>query len=397
MFPTGNIGRITRKFPRIDLLFLLSFSSMQTDVFLIGAGQTRFGEWWDKSLKDLMSEATDAAMETAPCSALDVDFVIVANMLGESVSGQAHLGAIASALLPHRPPALRVEAACASGSVALHTACALLESGRAETVLVIGAEKMTDSPAEEIATGLMGAAESELDAPSGLTFPGIFGLIARRYMYEYGLTREDLNLVSARHHRNAVTNPFAQFRSEIPAESIGASPLVADPLRLLDCSPVSDGAAACLLSTKHKSPFRIAASQVSTDTVSITERPLLTSFAATKDSATRALEEAGIDHDDISHLELHDCFSIAALLSLEDMGFAEPGQGIRWYRSEEAMTVNGSGGLKACGHPVAATGVKQLIDIRKQLNASGKRFGMAHNFGGAGATCSIHILEHAHS
>src|SRR3989339_1260978 len=156
MFPTGNIGRITRKFPRIDLLFLLSFSSMQTDVFLIGAGQTRFGEWWDKSLKDLMSEATDAAMETAPCSALDVDFVIVANMLGESVSGQAHLGAIASALLPHRPPALRVEAACASGSVAIHTALSLLESGRAENVLVIGVEKMTDVSTSEIAAALMG-------------------------------------------------------------------------------------------------------------------------------------------------------------------------------------------------------------------------------------------------
>src|SRR3989339_729666 len=315
---------------------------MQKELSLVGIGQTKFGEWWGKSLSSLMEEAVDAAIASAPCSALDIDFIVVANMLGESTSGQAHLGALAASLLPHHPPAIRVEAACASGSVALHTACALLESGRAETVLVIGAEKMTDSPAEEIATGLMGAAESELDAPSGLTFPGIFGLIARRYMHEFGLTREDLNLVSARHHRNAIANPFAQFRSEISTESIGASPLVADPLRLLDCSPVSDGAAACLLSTKHKSPFRIAASQVSTDTVSITERPLLTSFAATKDSATRALEEAGIDHADISHLELHDCFSIAALLSLEDMGFAEPGQGIRWYRSEEAMTVNGS-------------------------------------------------------
>lgn len=370
---------------------------MQTDVYLIGAGQTKFGEWWNKSLKDLMSEATDAAMETAPCSALDIDFIVVANMLGEALSGQAHLGAIASALLPHRPPAIRVEAACASGSIALHTACALLESGRAQTVLVIGAEKMTDASSDEIATGLMGAAESELDAPSGLTFPGLFGLIAQRYMYEFGLSRADLNLVSARHHRNAVKNPFAQFRQEISAEQIGLSPLVADPLRLLDCSPVSDGAAACVLSTKHTSLFRLAASQVSTDTVSITQRPLLTSFAATKDASSRAFEEAGIEQKDIAHLELHDCFSIAALLSLEDMGFAEPGDGIRWYQQEEAMTINGSGGLKACGHPVAATGIKQFIDIRKQLESSGKRYGLAHNFGGAGATCAVHILEHAHA
>ncbi|MDD5623713.1 MAG: beta-ketoacyl synthase N-terminal-like domain-containing protein, partial [Candidatus Peribacteraceae bacterium] len=331
------------------------------------------------------------------CSALDVDFIVVANMLAESVSGQAHLGAIASSFLPHRPPAIRVEAACASGSVAVHTACALLESGRAETVLVLGAEKMTDVPGDEIATALMGAADAELDAPSGLTFPGIFGLVAKRYMYEFGLTREELNRVSARHHRNALKNPFAQFRQEIPEEQIGLSPLVADPLRLLDCSPVSDGAAACILSTKFTSDLRIAASQVSTDSVSITERPTLTSFAATKDSSVRAYEEAHIDPTDVSHLELHDCFSIAALLALEDLGFAAPGKGIHWYQSEGTMTVNGSGGLKACGHPVAATGVKQIIDVSKQLRASGKRWGMAHNFGGVGATCSIHLLEHAHA
>jgi len=136
---------------------------------------------------------------------------------------------------------------------------------------------------------------------------------------------------------------------------------------------------------------------VSTDTVSITDRPTLTSFAATKDAAVRAFEEAAIEPADIAHLELHDCFSIAALLSLEDLGFAEPGTGIHWYDREHAMTVNRSGGLKACGHPVAATGVKQLIDIGKQLTSSRKRWGMAHNFGGAGATCSVHILEHAHA
>jgi acetyl-CoA C-acetyltransferase len=281
--------------------------------------------------------------------------------------------------------------------VAVHTACALLESGRAETVLVLGAEKMTDVPPEEITTGLMGAADSEKDAPSGLTFPGIFGLIACQYMHEYGLTRGKLNLVSAQHHTNAVENPFAQFRQKVTPEQIEASALVADPLRLLDCSPVSDGAAACLLSTKHRSDLAIAASQVSTDTVSVTDRLTLTSFAATKDAAVRAFEEAHIEPNDIAHLELHDCFSIAALIALEDLGFAEPGTGIRWYEHPQEMTVNASGGLKACGHPVAATGVKQIVDIGKQLRSSGKRFGLAHNFGGAGATCAVHILKHENS
>lgn len=367
---------------------------MQKDIALIGTGQTRFGEWWEKSLFTLVEEAVDNAITSAPCSALDIDFIIVANMLGEAVNGQAHLGASVSSLLPHRPPAIRVEAACASGSVAVHTACALLESGRAETVLVVGAEKMTDAPADEIAAALMSAADSEKDAPCGLTFPGIFGIIAQRYMHEFGLTRERLNLVSARHHCNAVKNPFAQFRQQMTPEHIGQSSLVADPLRLLDCSPVSDGAAACLLSTKHRSEVRIAASQTSTDTLSITDRPILTSFAATKDAAERAFDEAGVSTGDIAHVELHDCFSIAALIALEDLGFAEPGEGIRWYEEQQSMTVNASGGLKACGHPVAATGIKQIIDVNKQLQASSRRFGLAHNFGGAGATCCVHILEH---
>src|SRR3989339_49357 len=367
---------------------------MQKELSLVGIGQTKFGEWWGKSLSSLMEEAVDAAIASAPCSALDIDFTVVATMLGEPTSGQAHLGPPAPSLLPPHPPAIRVEAACASGSVAMHTACALLESGRAETVLVVGAEKMTDASGDEITTALMGAADSEKDAPSGLTFPGIFGLIARRYMHDYGLTRNQLNLVSARHHANGVKNPFAQFRQEIAPAQIGTSTLVADPLRLLDCSPVSDGAAACILSTKHHSPIRIAASQTSTDTVSITDRPLITSFAATKDAVTRAFEEADIAASDIAHVELHDCFSIAALIALEDLGFAEPGEGIRWYEQPQTMTVNQSGGLKACGHPVAATGIKQIIDVSKQLQASGKPWGLAHNFGGAGATCCVHILHH---
>lgn len=362
-------------------------------IYITGTGQTRFGEHWDMNLKDLMAEAVAKAIEDAGCTALDIDTVIVGNMLGETLSGQAHLGALAASLLPHRPPALRAEAACASGSVAVHTACALLESGRAETVLVIGAEKMTDATNEKVAAALMGAADAELDSPSGLTFPGIFGLITSRYMHEWGLTRKQLNLVSARHHKNAVQNPFAQFRSEIAPEKIGESPLVADPLRLLDCSPVSDGAAAVILSTKHKSTIRLAASALATDAVSITERTTITSFPATREATSRALADAGIRIEELSAIELHDCFSIAALISLEDMGLCAPGEGIAFYENNNAITVNGSGGLKACGHPVAATGVKQIADIRKQLIASGGRFGLAQNFGGACATCCVHILE----
>lgn len=368
---------------------------MNANISLIGSGQTRFGEWWEKSIRDLMDESIEAALAEAPCNALDIDMVIVANMLGQEVNGQAQLGALASSLLPHHPPALRAEAACASGSVAIHTACAMLESGRAETVLVLGVEKMTDASTEAISAGLMGASDAEKEAPTGLTFPGIFGLIASRYMHEYGLTRDELSLVSALHHKNAVENPFAQFRSAIPAEKIALSPRVADPLCLLDCSPISDGAAACILSTKFESPIQLCASALTTDALSLTDRATITSFSATKDAMEAALKEAEITRDMISHIELHDCFSIAALIALEDMGYATPGKGIQLYKEEHIeRTINKSGGLKACGHPVAATGVKQVLDIAKQLRASKKRYGLAHNFGGAGATCAITILEH---
>jgi len=368
---------------------------MQEDIYLIGRGQTKFGEHWDKSLKDLIDEAITATIDSSPCNSFDIDMIIVANMLGENTNGQANLGSLASSLLPHRPPSLRVEAACASGSVAMHTACSLLESKKAENVLVVGVEKMTDASNNELATALMSAADSEKDAPSGLTFPGIFGIIAKRYMHEYGLTREDLSQVSVVHHRNACKNPFAQFKKEITPENVSASPEVSDPLRLLDCSPITDGAAACILSTKYKSDLKIAASQISTDTLSIADRPTITSFAATRKAMGKALEEAQIERSDISAIELHDCFSIVAIINLEDIGFAKAGTGIGLYKKNDPnVSINKSGGLKACGHPVAATGVKQILDVSKELKSSQKRWGIAHNFGGAAATCGIHILEH---
>ncbi|MBI2117631.1 thiolase domain-containing protein [Candidatus Peregrinibacteria bacterium] len=373
---------------------------MQREIFLIGSGQTRFGEWWDKSLRDLAEEAVGKAIADASCLPTAIDAVIVANMLAETSNNQAHLGAMVSALLPHRPPALRVEAACASGSVAVHTACALLESGRAETILVLGIEKMTDVPGEAITAALMGAADAEEDQPSGLTFPGIFGLIAQRYMHEHGLTRDELNLVSAVHHRNAVENPYAHFQNPIDPEDVGKSSPVADPLRVLDCSPISDGAAACILSVQKKSQTRLAASQLAHDTLSITERPSITSFRATQEAAKKAYAEAGVTTESISHIEHHDCFSIAAVINLEDLGFAEKGKGIEWYKNSATHyslltthSLNSSGGLKACGHPVGATGVKQIIEIGKKLKDEKAQWGLAHNFGGACATCCVTILE----
>ncbi len=379
---------------------------MREVIHVLGGSQTRFGELWGKSLTDLIAEVIDGAVTSAGVMPTDIDYVVIGNMVGGETAEQAHLGTLASSCLPHHPPALRVEAACASGGIAVHTACALLESGKAETILVIGAEKLTDVAGDIVTSALMRAADAEKDTPSGLTFPSIFAMTATAYMHAYGLKREDLSLVSECSHRAAVKNPYAQFRKEISAASISRSPLVADPLRLLDCSPITDGAAAVILSTRKESPVRIAASQIASEPLSLADRASLTSFSSTRSAFTKALKESGWNKNDIDCMELHDCFSIASLIHLEDFGFAEEGEAIRIFQQRDAdsdgtLPINMSGGLKACGHPIGATGVKQVLDCFKQLTGTasnqvqGAKRAMAHNLGGVGATCTIHLLESA--
>lgn len=380
---------------------------MRETVYILGGGQTRFGELWHASLADLIREAMDSAIASSGIVPTDIDAVVIGNMIGGETAEQAHLGTLVSSELPHHPPAIRVEAACASGGLAIHTACALLESDRAETVLVVGAEKLTDLAGDKVSAALMHAADAEKDGPSGLTFAGIFALTSCAYMHRFGLTRDDLSAVSYSSHRAATKNPYAQFRKEIPRETISKSPLVADPLRLLDCSPISDGAAALVLSTKKESSVRLAASQVGTEALSLTDRASVTSFQSTRTAFDRALAESGWRREDIDCVELHDCFSIASIIHLEDMGFAQEGKGVNHFLSGDAdsggsLPVNMSGGLKACGHPIGATGVKQILDCYKQLTGQapnqvpGATRALAHNLGGVGATCVIHLLEATH-
>lgn len=377
---------------------------MHQGIRVIGGAQTAFGELWGKSLTDLIAEVVDGALASTKTMPTDIDYIVIGNMIGGETAEQAHLGALVSGMLPHHPPALRVEAACASGGIAIHTACALLESGKAETILVIGAEKLTDVANDVVTSALMRAADAEKDTPAGLTFPSIFALTANAYMHRYGLTRDELSHVSACSHRAAMKNPYAQFRREIPADSISKSPLIADPLRLLDCSPISDGAAAVILSTKKDGPVQIAASQIASEPLSLVDRASLTSFTSTRTAFSKAMTEANWRTNDIDCIELHDCFSIASLIHLEDMGFADEGRSIQIFTSGDAdvsgaLPINCSGGLKACGHPIGATGVKQVLDCFKQLTnqasnqVSGAKRALAHNLGGVGATCTIHLLE----
>lgn len=374
---------------------------------------TQFGELWDRSLESLFSEAVSGALATFPQKVEQIEAVFVANMASGQYANQLHLNALVSQMLPHNPPAFRLEAACASGSLALEAAELALLSGRYKTVLVVGAEKMTDVSGGTTTDILAGA--SHYQAEYGSNFPALYALLAQQHMHEFGTTREQLSLVAAKNHLHAIQNQKAQFRKEIPAEVVSKSMPVADPLRLLDCSPVSDGAAAVILSAKNIGKFEgkpeIIGFGHGQDSLNLAQRKSLTQLEATKKAAALAFTQAGITPKDISFAEVHDCFTIAEILATEDLGFFKKGSGGMAVAEGKttyggSVVINPSGGLKACGHPVGATGIKQvaflaeLLEKKKQTQTATTKskskknvYALAHNVGGSGATAIVHILK----
>ncbi|MBX9831041.1 thiolase domain-containing protein [Candidatus Babeliales bacterium] len=379
-------------------------------VAVIGIGQTKFGELWHQSLSDLLAHSQLAALSDAGIKPHHINALVVGNMSGESAAGQLHLGSLAAHTLNLNVPSVRVEGACASGSLALQQGMALIQAGKAEVVLVSGVEKLTDVDAGVLATSMIGASLQEADHFVGLTFPSLFALITRLYFNEHGITRTDLAHVSVKNHRHGALNPNAHFTKEITLETALNAPMVADPLGLFDCAPITDGAASLMLSTPEFAqqqgikPVFIVGSGVATDSLMFGERAMLTSFAATKLAAQRAYEQAGLGPRDINLVEVHDAFTMAELMALEDLGFFQLGQAAS--ATAQGVTalggrlpVNMSGGLKAQGHPVGATGLAQVIELVRQLRGvAGKRqvanvrTGLAHNMGGIGSTVVVHIL-----
>lgn len=374
-------------------------------VFVNGAYQTKFGELWDKGLDDLMVEAGKGAVLDAGVEMQKIDAVYVGSKLSAWVMGQNHLGGLAAEVLGVNVPVTMVEAACASGGVAVREAIMAVESGRYKNVLVVGVEKMTDVSSEVVAEALMGAASSQ-ERNAGLTFPGLYALMAREYMSQYGLKSEDLALVSVKNHKHGSLNQNAHFGFGVSVEQVIKSPMVASPLRLLDCSGVSDGAAAVVVSSKrNKKSVEVLGSGQASDSLGLSGRESLVEIKATRLAVEMATKEAGIEVEkDVDVLEVHDCFSIAEIMALEDLGLAEKGRGIELFWSREVelegkRPVNTSGGLKACGHPVGATGVKQVVEVVKQLRGGlgerqvkGAKIGLTHNVGGTGATVVVHVL-----
>ncbi len=387
------------------------------DVAIIGVGGTEFGELWNDSLRDLGIRAGLAAMLDAGISSEDIDALYIGNMAAGRFVDQEHIAPLIvdyAGLAGRHIPAIRVEAACASGGVALHEGFLAVASGMYDTVIVGGAEKMTDVSDEEATEVLAMSADQEWEAFFGATFPSLFALMARRHMHEFGTTREQMAAVAVKNHNHGALNPLAQFRSRITLDTVLKATMVADPLGTFDCSPISDGASAVVLMALDtarkvaKQPLvRIAGSAVATDSLGITSREDLVSLPATRVAAREAFKQAGRAVKDIQIAEVHDCFTIAELMALEDIGFAERGKAGKAVQEGQfdliggRVPVNTSGGLKARGHPCGATGVAQAVEIVTQLRGKAEqrqvkgdpRIGLTHNVGGSGASVAVHVLE----
>ncbi len=374
-------------------------------VYVAGIGKTAFGAFPDRSLQSLAVESIEAALADAVLPPSAIEAFYLGNFDGPRFTGQNHLAPfVARAAGLDGLPATRFEAACASGGSAFFHAALAVASGQYETVLVCGVEKMTSQSTAKVAEILAGAGDAAREAAVGATFPAIFALIARRHMHEYGTTREHLAAVAVKNHANAALNPQAHLKKVITLEQALAGKPVAEPFTIFDCSLVSDGAAALVLSSK-KTPIRIAGLAQASGPVALSDRPTLTSFSATRQAAAKAFRQANLEPRDIHLAEVHDCFTIAELIALEDLGFIPPGESGPWVASgattlHGSLPVNTSGGLKAKGHPVGATGVAQLCDLALQMRGqAGARQvqkadrALAQNLGGSGATSVVTILE----
>lgn len=383
------------------------------DVAIIGVGCTEFGELWDKSFRELFVEAGVSALEDANVQGGKIDALYVGNMSGGRFIEQEHIGALIAdyaGLASLHIPSTRVEAACASGGLALRQGIIAVASGYHDIVIAGGAEKMTDVGVETTTDALAAAADREWEGVMGATFPGLYAMIARLHMHKYGTTQEQLACVAVKNHHNGTMNPKAQFQNEITIDTVINSVMVADPLRVFDCSPITDGASAVVLAPAeiaHKytdTPIYVKASAQASDTLSLHDRRDITTLDATVAAANRAYKMAKLTPKDIDFAEVHDCFTIAEICAIEDLGFVKKGEGGK--AAESGITaiggeipINPSGGLKACGHPVGATGVKQAVEITLQLRGeAGKRqvesagIGLTHNVGGSGGTAIVHIF-----
>jgi acetyl-CoA C-acetyltransferase len=381
-------------------------------ISVTGVGITKFGKLENKTSRELFAESVHLAMVDGNISPKEIEAVFVGNFTADLFEHQGHLGPLMSEYAGLSGlPSTRFESACASGGAALRQAILTILSGYYDVVLVAGIEKMTDLPTSEVTDALAVAADDIFEAGIGATFPGQYAMIAKAHMDKYGTTKEQLAHVAVKNHHNGTMNPNAHFQKEITLEKALNAPMIAWPLGLFDCSPISDGAAALVLTKEDiarkysDTPIGIIGSGQATDTVSLFERKQFTSLNAAKLASNMAYKIAKLGPEKIDFAEVHDCFTIAEIIATEDLGFFKPGeggpaveQGLTQIGSQ--ITINASGGLKAKGHPVGCTGVAQAVEAVTQLRGeAGKRqvkgaeIGLTHNVGGSGGSCLVHIFR----
>ena len=382
-------------------------------VAVVSAGISKFGRMDAYTGRDLFLEAVDETFNRCPNldPKMDIDAVFV-GMMSEAFEHQGHV----APMLSHSAgllsaPAIRTEVACASSAAALRLGIFSILSGMYDVVLVGGVEKMTKRTTPEATEFLGMAADFPFEQWTGVTFPGLYALMAMAHMHKYGTSEEQMGLVAVKNHHNGALNPKAHLQREVTLDKVLSSRMIAYPLKLYDCSLISDGAS-CAIITKPDiakkftdTPVYIIGSGHGSDALGLFERDDLTSLMATRRAAKEAYEMAGIEPKDVDVAEVHDCFTIAEIMAYEDLGFCKPGEGGRFIEDGTPMLdgelpVNTSGGLKAKGHPVGATGIAQIYEIFLQLTGQadkrqvdGCRIGLAHNVGGSGASCFVHILR----
>lgn len=385
-------------------------------MFIVGVGLTKIDRWYERSARDLFAEAMLKAIDDV--GGIKPKALVVGNMTSSVLMEQDSLGALVADYSGLRGiPAFKVEAACGSGGAAFYAGYALAASGIADVVAVGGVEKLTEKITAEATKALAQAADMEYEVFYGASFTGLNALVARLYMSRFGYTSEDLAYWPLRMHEYAVSNPYAQLRRKVTLETILKSPVIADPIRLYDCSPLGDGAAVVILVRGEERAREIAKSvgrdtlveviglSMATDSVDLGSRRDLLTMDSTVKAARDAYKMAGISAKDVDVVELHDAFSITGFVSLEDLGFAGKGESVKLWKEGrfakgDKPEINLSGGLKARGHPVGATGVYQIAEITMQLRgdfpgvkATDPEIGLAHNIGGIGTFSTVVILR----
>jgi acetyl-CoA C-acetyltransferase len=381
------------------------------EVAITGIGSTLFGKHEGRGLESLAVDAANAALRNAGVERSEIGAVYLGNFIAGPLSGQEVLaGIIADELGLENIPCTKVEGACASGGIAFRHAVLAVGAGLCDAALVVGVEKMTHASGGQVTQALNCAMDNRADGPSGLTFPGLFGLAWRIHAAKYGTTRDEVSAVVIKNKANGLKNPLAQLGANLTLDVIRQSQPIADPIQLYDCCPISDGAAALVVVARDRAnsapdlPINVLASIQTRGSPRIGGHQDIVSFDATVKAAERAYKAAGLNPKNIDFVELHDCFSMAEIIDSEDLGLVPRGMGAKWAAEGRTLVggdipINPSGGLLAKGHPVGATGVGQLYEAVLQLRGrhanqvKDAEIGMTHNLGGAGIACTVSILK----